>query len=77
MAVIDFSGGYSAEIKVRYRPDDPNIITGTVISGEKVYLIDGPICKAGTVWWKINSDKQKIVGWIPEIIASKPVILPK
>ena len=46
MAVIDFSGGYSAEIKVRYRPDDPNIITGTVISGEKVYLIDGPICKA-------------------------------
>ena len=74
MAVIDFSGGYSAEIKVRYRPDDPNIITGTVRSGEKVYLLDGPVCLSGSVWWKINSDSQKIVGWISERIASKPVI---
>ena len=47
MAVIDFPGGYSAEIKARYRPDDPNIITGTVRSGEKVYLLDGPVCQAG------------------------------
>ncbi len=75
MAVIDYSGGYSAEIKVRYRPEDPNIITGTVRSGDKVYILDGPVCLSGrTVWWKINSDTQKIVGWIPEKIASKPVI---
>ena len=75
MAVIDFPGGYSAEINVRYRPEDPNIITGTVRSGEKVYLLDGPVClSGGTVWWKINSDKQKIVGWIPQIIASMPII---
>ena len=74
MAVIDFPGGYPAEIKVRYRSDDPNIITGTVRSGEKVYLLDGPVCLSGSVWWKINSDSQKIVGWIPERIATKPVI---
>ena len=35
MAVIDFPGGYSAEIKVRYRPEDPNIITGSLRSGDK------------------------------------------
>ena len=77
MAVIDYPGGYFAEIKVRYRPDDPNIITGTVRSGEKVYLLDGPVCQVGSVWWKINSDTEKIVGWIPEKIASKTVILLK
>ena len=74
MAVIDFPGGYSAEIKVRYRPEDPNIITGTVNSGNKVYILDGPVCLSGSIWWKINSDTQKIVGWVPEKIASKPVI---
>ena len=74
MAVIDFPGGYSAEIKARYRPVDPNIITGTVRSGEKVYLLDGPVCLSGSVWFKINSDTQKIVGWIPEKIASKPIL---
>ena len=74
VAVIDFPGGYSAEIKVRYRPEDPNIITGTVRSGEKIYVLDGPVCLVGSVWWKINSDTQKTVGWIPEKTASKPVI---
>ncbi|MBQ3083469.1 MAG: hypothetical protein IJC47_05985, partial [Alistipes sp.] len=74
MAVIDFPGGYSAEIKVRYRPEDPNIITSTVNSGDKVYILDGPVCLSGSIWWKINSDTQKIVGWIPEKIASKPII---
>ena len=74
MAVIDFPGGYPAEIKVRYRPEDPNIITGTVKSGEKVYLLDGPVCQAGSVWWKINCDTQKFVGWIPEKISSNPII---
>ena len=74
MAVIDFPGGYSAEIKVRYRPEDPDIIIGNLSSGEKVYILDGPVCVSGSIWWKINSDTQKIVGWIPEKIASKPII---
>ena len=74
MAVIDFPGGYSAEVKVRYRPEDPYIIVGNVKSGDKVYLLDGPVCHAGSVWWKINSDTQKLVGWIPEKLAAKPVI---
>ena len=74
MAVIDFPGGYSAEINVRYRPEDPNIVIGIVKSGDKVYLLDGPVCHSGTIWWKINTDKQKIVGWIPEKIESKPII---
>ncbi len=74
MAVIDFPGGYSAEIKVRYRPEDPNIITGSLRSGDKVYILDGPVCLSGFVWFKINSDAQKIIGWIPEKIASKLII---
>ncbi len=77
MAFIDFPGGYSTVIKVRYRPEDPYIITGTVRSGEKVYLLDGPVCQAGSVWWKINSDVKKTVGWIPEKIASKQIIVSK
>ena len=74
MVIIDFPGGHSAEIKVRYRPDDPNIIVGIVRSGDKVYILDGPVCQSGLKWWKINSDTQKIVGWIPEKMASKPII---
>ena len=74
MAVIDYPGGYSAEIKVRYRPEDPNIITGTVSSGDKVYILDGPVCLSGSIWWKINSDTQKFIGWIPEKMTSKPIL---
>ena len=74
MAVIDFPGGYSTEIKVRYRTEDPNIIVGTVKSGDTVYLLDSPACRSGSIWWKINSDREKIIGWIPEKIESKPVI---
>ncbi len=74
MAVIDFPGGYSAEIKVRYRPEDPNIVTGTVSSGDKVYILDGPVCLSGSIWWKINSDKHKTVGWIPEKIGLNQAI---
>ncbi len=74
MAYIDFPGGYSAEINVRYRPEDPNIIIGKVSSGEKVYILDGPVCISGSIWWQINSDTHKFVGWIPEKIASKPII---
>ncbi len=74
MAVIEFPGGYSAEIKVRYRAEDPNIVTGVVRSGNKVYLLEGPVCLSGSIWWKINFEAQKIVGWIPEKIASKPII---
>ena len=74
MVFIDFPGGHSAEIKVRYRPDDPNIIVGIVRSGDKVYILDGPVCLSGSKWWKINSDTKKFVGWIPEKIASKPII---
>ncbi len=74
MAVIDYPGGYSAEINVRYRPEDPNIIAGRVRSGDEVYLLDGPVCLSGSVWWKINSDTHKIIGWIPEKSAAKPLI---
>ena len=74
MAYIDFPGGFSTEINVRYRTEDPNIVTGTVKSGDKVYLLEGPVCQSGSIWWKINSDSQKIIGWIPEKIASKPLI---
>ena len=74
IAFIDFPGGFSSEIKVRYRPDDPNIVVGIVRSGDKVYILDGPVCQSGLKWWKINSDTQKFVGWIPEKMATKPII---
>ena len=74
MVIIDFPGGHSSEIKVRYRPEDPNVIVGIVRSGDKVYILEGPVCRSGSKWWKINSDTQKIVGWIPEKMASKPII---
>lgn len=74
MVFIDFPGGFSSEIKVRYRPDDPNIVVGIVRSGDRVYILDGPVCRSGLKWWKINSDTQKFVGWIPEKMEAKPII---
>ena len=73
-ASVDYPGGYPAVINVRYRPEDPGIVTGTVSSGDMVYLLDGPVCLDGVRWWKINSDKYKIIGWIPETISDKPVL---
>ncbi len=73
-AKISYLGGYPVEINMRYRHTDPNIIVGKVSSGTKVYIIDGPQCLQGVRWFKVNSAKDRIVGWIPEIINGKPTL---
>lgn len=31
-----------------------------------VYLIDGPVCKGGAIWWKVNVNGQNLSGWTVE-----------
>ena len=71
--VIGYPGGYAAEINVRYQPENSKKTVGMVRSGDSVYILAGPVCLSGTRWWKINSDKYRIIGWIPERIGKKPV----
>lgn len=73
-AKIAYLGGYPVEINLRYRHTDPNIIVGKVSSGTKVYIIDGPQCLQGVRWFKVNSAKDRTVGWIPSYINGKPTM---
>lgn len=52
--------------RVRARPDSDAVIEGTIDPGDKVKIIDGPVCADNWVWWKINAENEVLVGWTSE-----------
>ena len=68
--------GYETEIPIRYQYNDSRNIVGTVKSGEQVYILEGPVCFGNVRWWKINSAKHKVVGWLPETVNKHPFLEP-
>ena len=73
-AEITYLGGYASTLNLRYRYNDPQVVVGSVSSGTKVYVIDGPECLQGIRYWKVNSAKDRIVGWIPELVQGRPTM---
>jgi hypothetical protein len=57
-------------------PPDPNTVRkepnkkaqklGSIQPGEKVEILDGPICANNWVWWKVKSLESGLTGWTPE-----------
>lgn len=43
-----------------------NIIRGEMDPGEAMWIIDGPKCADGWVWWKIRSQLDGLEGWTSE-----------
>ena len=71
---IAYLQGYETEMPVRYKYNDSKAIVGTVKSGERVYVIEGHVCFANVRWWKVNSAKHRIVGWLPETVNRLPFL---
>jgi WD40 repeat protein len=66
----------SPNLRVRERPTaSASTVYGTSLSrGRTVYILDGPVCDGGMLWWKIetgmitlsNGERHNIVGWVAE-----------
>jgi hypothetical protein len=39
---------------------------GSIAPGETMWIIDGPECANGWVWWKIKAEDKDLEGWTPE-----------
>jgi hypothetical protein len=61
---------------ISYEPPEPNTVRessgkfstplGKVYPGDRVKIVDGPICENGWHWWKIESLESGLSGWTPE-----------
>jgi hypothetical protein len=53
--------------RVRSAPDrDYGEHVGSIGPGETMWIIDGPECANGWVWWKIQAEDRDLEGWTPE-----------
>jgi hypothetical protein len=52
--------------RVRVEPNFQSLILGYVEPGERVEILDGPVCQDGWVWWYINSQESGLKGWSSE-----------
>lgn len=55
----------SSTLRVRTKPTTNADIAGGLQPGEKIQIIDGPMCADGYWWWKMKSDAQpNLQGWV-------------
>jgi len=55
----------SSTLRVRSGPTTNAETIGLIVTGEKVRLLDGPICADGYWWWKMESEAQlNLQGWV-------------
>ena len=53
--------------RVRSEPNTVAAVIGYLQVGERMEIIDGPICNSGWVWWRVRSlDTAGLVGWTAE-----------
>jgi hypothetical protein len=52
--------------RVHKEPGKETEISGYVLPGQTVVLLEGPECLEGWVWWKIRNEVNKVEGWVAE-----------
>ena len=52
--------------RVRVEPYNDTEILGQVEPGETMVILEGPVCSTGWVWWKIQAEKDGLIGWMAE-----------
>ncbi|MBN1146991.1 MAG: protein kinase [Anaerolineales bacterium] len=52
--------------RVRTQPNTDGAILGFIQPGERVEIIEGPICSNQWVWWRVRSLKTGLTGWTAE-----------
>lgn len=62
--------------RVRAQPNVDSPLIGSLAVGEKMEILQGPICAGGWVWWQIKSLEQNLTGWTAEGDASSYWLVP-
>ena len=52
--------------RVRVEPYNDTDILGEIEPGDKMTVLEGPVCSSSWVWWKIETVKDGLVGWTAE-----------
>jgi hypothetical protein len=53
-------------LNLRARPAQAAASLGLVLAGEWVKIVDGPQCADGLTWWKVQTAKNNLTGWMAE-----------
>ncbi|OGO28415.1 MAG: hypothetical protein A2Z16_09185 [Chloroflexi bacterium RBG_16_54_18] len=52
--------------RVRTLPDPESPITGYLDVSEKIEILEGPVCSATWIWWRVRSLEKNLTGWTAE-----------
>ncbi len=52
--------------RVRIEPYNDTEILGEIEPGDTMTVLEGPVCSSSWVWWKIETEKDGLVGWTAE-----------
>ena len=52
--------------RIHTEPGKDSEITGYILPGQSVLILEGPECKDGWVWWSVSNEINKVEGWVAE-----------
>jgi len=52
--------------RVRTNPDPESTINGYLDVAEKIEILEGPVCSATWIWWRVRSLEKNLSGWTAE-----------
>ena len=52
--------------RVRRQPNNQSVVLGFLQPGEKMEILDGPVCYNNWIWWQVRSLESDLSGWTVE-----------
>lgn len=52
--------------RVREQPNTSSEILGMLEVGERMEILEGPVCFGGWIWWRVRSLEKYLIGWTAE-----------
>lgn len=63
-ARVTFTDG--TPLRVREAPGKSSRVLKTIPEGTEVFILEGPQCKDGGVWWRMQTSNGSVSGWVME-----------
>jgi hypothetical protein len=52
--------------RVHTEPGKDAEVSGYIVPGQSVLILEGPVCMEGWVWWKVHNEINSVEGWVAE-----------
>ena len=52
--------------RVRRQPNTQSVVLGFLQPGEKMDILEGPVCYNNWIWWRVRSLETDLSGWTVE-----------